>query len=184
MELMYNSTRNNREKVKASEAILRGLATDGGLYVPDFIPHLDKTIDELVGMNYKETAYEVMKLFFTDFTKEELMKCIDNAYDDKFDVKDITQIVRADGQYYLELFHGKTIAFKDMALSILPHLLITSAKKNNVKNDIVILNITFKYTLMRCFLLKKSDINYQILHQGSKLVYLLFDIVFHNLSLY
>ena len=68
MELMYNSTRNNREKVKASEAILRGLATDGGLYVPDFIPHLDKTIDELVGMNYKETAYEVMKLFFTDFT--------------------------------------------------------------------------------------------------------------------
>ena len=71
-----------------------------------------------------------------------LMKCIDNAYDDKFDVKDITQIVRADGQYYLELFHGKTIAFKDMALSILPHLLITSAKKNNVKNDIVILTAT------------------------------------------
>ena len=142
MELMYNSTRNNQEKVTASQAILRGLATDGGLYVPDFIPHLDKTIDELVGMNYKETAYEVMKLFFTDFTKEELMNCIDRAYDEKFDVKDIAQIVRADGQYYLELFHGKTIAFKDMALSILPHLLITSAKKNNVKNDIVILTAT------------------------------------------
>lgn len=142
MELMYNSTRNNQEKVTASQAILRGLATDGGLYVPDFIPHLDKTFDELVEMNYKETAYEVMKLFFTDFSKEELMNCIDRAYDEKFDVKDIAQVVRADGQYYLELFHGKTIAFKDMALSILPHLLITSAKKNNVKNDIVILTAT------------------------------------------
>lgn len=142
MELMYNSTRNNQEKVKASEAILRGLATDGGLYVPEYIPHLDKTIEEFVNMSYKETAYEVMKLFFDDFTKEELMNCIDKAYDDKFDVKDIAQVVRADGQYYLELFHGKTIAFKDMALSILPHLLITSAKKNNVKNDIVILTAT------------------------------------------
>ena len=142
MELMYNSTRNNQEKVKASEAILRGLATDGGLYVPEYIPHLDKTIEEFVNMSYKETAYEVMKLFFVDFTKEELMNCIDKAYDDKFDVKDIAQVVRADGQYYLELFHGKTIAFKDMALSILPHLLITSAKKNNVKNDIVILTAT------------------------------------------
>ena len=70
MELRYSSTRNNEEKVKASEAILRGLATDGGLYVPDFIPNLDKTIDELVNMSYKEVAYEVMKLFFNDFTKE------------------------------------------------------------------------------------------------------------------
>ena len=142
MELRYSSTRNNGEKVKASEAILRGLATDGGLYVPDFIPHLDKTINELVNMSYKEVAYEVMKLFFNDFTKEELMYCIDKAYDDKFDVKDIAQVVRADGNYYLELFHGKTIAFKDMALSILPYLLTTSAKKNNVKNDIVILTAT------------------------------------------
>ena len=140
MKITYNSTRNKKEKVSASEAILRGLATDGGLYVPNEIPKLDKTIDELVTMSYKEVAYEVMKLFFNDFTEEELKNCIDKAYDDKFDMEDMVQLVRADGMYYLELFHGKTIAFKDMALSILPHLLTTSAKKNNVKNDIVILD--------------------------------------------
>lgn len=142
MKITYNSTRNKEEIVTASEAILRGLATDGGLYVPSSIPKLDKTIDELVKMSYKEVAYEVMKLYFTDFTKEELVNCIDKAYDDKFDVEDKVQLVRADGMYYLELFHGKTIAFKDMALSILPHLLTTAAKKNNVKNDIVILTAT------------------------------------------
>ena len=83
-----------------------------------------------------------MKLYFTDFTEEELKSCINKAYDSKFDTKVIAPLVKADGAYYLELFHGSTIAFKDMALSILPHLLITSAKKNNVKNEIVILTAT------------------------------------------
>ncbi|MBE5935196.1 MAG: threonine synthase [Lachnospiraceae bacterium] len=142
MKITYNSTRNKNEEVTASQAILRGLATDGGLYVPSSIPKLDKTIDELVNMSYKEVAYEVMKLFLNDFTEEELKNCIDKAYDDKFDTEDMVQLVRADGMYYLELFHGKTIAFKDMALSILPHLLTTSAKKNKVNNDIVILTAT------------------------------------------
>ena len=77
-----------------------------------------------------------------DFTEEELRDCINKAYDSKFDTKEIAPLVKADGAYFLELFHGSTIAFKDMALSILPHLLITSAKKNNVKNDIVILTAT------------------------------------------
>ena len=93
-------------------------------------------------MNYQETAYEVMKLFLTDFTKEELQDCINKAYDSKFDTEVIAPLVEADGAYYLELFHGATIAFKDMALSILPHLLTTSAKKNNVHNEIVILTAT------------------------------------------
>ncbi|MDY4820647.1 MAG: threonine synthase, partial [Lachnospiraceae bacterium] len=87
-------------------------------------------------------AYEVMKLFLTDFTEEELKQCINNAYDSKFDTEVIAPLVEAEGAYYLELFHGATIAFKDMALSILPHLLITSAKKNQVKNEIVILTAT------------------------------------------
>lgn len=93
-------------------------------------------------MSYQETAYAVMKQFLTDFTEEELKACINKAYDSKFDTEEIAPLVHADGAYYLELFHGSTIAFKDMALSILPHLLIASARKNQVKNDIVILTAT------------------------------------------
>ena len=141
-EVLYNSTRSNGTPVKASEAILKGLSDDGGLFVPDHIPALDKSLKELSGLTYKEVAYEVMKLFLTDFTEEELKQCINNAYDSKFDTEVIAPLVEAEGAYYLELFHGATIAFKDMALSILPHLLITSAKKNQVKNEIVILTAT------------------------------------------
>lgn len=142
MNLIYRSTRNKEVSVTASQAILKGLADDGGLFVPESIPALDKSMDELAGMSYQETAYEVMKQFLTDFTEEELKNCIASAYDEKFDTKEIAPIREADGTYYLELFHGATIAFKDMALSILPHLLITSAKKNQVKNEIVILTAT------------------------------------------
>ncbi len=141
MEVMYKSTRSN-QTVKASEAILKGLASDGGLFVPVTLPKLNVSIDELKDMSYQEVAYAVMKEFLTDFTEEELKDCINKAYDKKFDTEEIAPLVKADGAYYLELFHGPTIAFKDMALSILPHLLITSAKKNNVKNDIVILTAT------------------------------------------
>ena len=142
MELMYASTRDAKERVTASQAILRGLANDSGLYVPTQIPALDISMDKLAKMSYQETAFEVMKRFFTDFTEEELKNCINAAYDSKFDTEEIAPLVHADGAYYLELFHGSTIAFKDMALSILPHLLITSARKNEVKNDIVILTAT------------------------------------------
>lgn len=142
MEVLYKSTRSDSTPVTASQAILKGLSEDGGLFVPDHIPTLDKSLSELSRMTYGEVAYEVMKLFLTDFTEEELKACIRNAYDSKFDTDVIAPLVKADGAYYLELFHGKTIAFKDMALSILPHLLITSAKKNNVKNEIVILTAT------------------------------------------
>jgi threonine synthase len=139
---MYSSTRNADVKLTASQAILKGLADDGGLFVPDSIPSLDVPMEELAKMSYQETAYEVMKLFLSDFTEEELKSCIEKAYDSKFDTEEIAPLVAADGAYYLELFHGSTIAFKDMALSILPHLLTTSARKNNVKNDIVILTAT------------------------------------------
>ena len=142
MEILYNSTRSEGAKVKASEAILKGLSEDGGLFVPESIPALDKSLEELADMTYGQVAYEVMKLYLTDFTEEELKNCIAKAYDEKFDTEEIAPLVSADGAYYLELFHGATIAFKDMALSILPHLLTTSAKKNNVKNEIVILTAT------------------------------------------
>lgn len=142
MELMYASTRDAKEKVTASQAILKGLANDGGLFVPTVIPGLEVSIEELSKMTYQETAYEVMKLFLTDFTEEELKNCINAAYDSKFDTEEIAPLVNADGAYYLELFHGSTIAFKDMALSILPHLLTTAARKNEIQNEIVILTAT------------------------------------------
>ena len=142
MDVFYSSTRSNQGKVKASEAILKGLSDDGGLFVPDHIPALDKSLKDLAEMDYRQVAYEVMKLFLTDFTEEELTNCINRAYDSKFDTEAIAPLVEAEGAYYLELFHGATIAFKDMALSILPHLMITSAKKNHLENEIVILTAT------------------------------------------
>ncbi len=142
MEILYKSTRSNSEPVTASQAILKGLADDGGLFVPVQIPKLELSLEELSKLSYQETAYHVMSRFFTDFTEEELKYCIENAYDSKFDTKEIAPLKYEDGAHYLELFHGATIAFKDMALSILPYLMTTSAKKNNVKNDIVILTAT------------------------------------------
>ncbi len=142
MEVFYNSTRSKGTAVKASEAILKGLTDDGGLFVPDHIPALDKSLRELSQMDYRQVAYEVMKLYFTDFTESELKTCIDRAYDSKFDTEVIAPLAEAENAYYLELFHGPTIAFKDMALSILPHLMITSARKNAIKNEIVILTAT------------------------------------------
>ena len=142
MNLVYHSTRNSEETATASEAILKGLTNDGGLFVPDSIPKLNVSLEDLTQMSYQEIAYAVMKEFLTDFTEEELKTCINNAYDSKFDTEEIAVTKKVDGAYYLELFHGATIAFKDMALSILPHLLVTSARKNNVKNEIVILTAT------------------------------------------
>ena len=143
MVVNYVSTRDTKkQEITASQAILKGLADDGGLFVPTSIPKLDKSLKELSEMTYQEVAYEVLKLFLTDFTEEELKHCINSAYDSKFDTEEIAPLVMADGAYYLELFHGATIAFKDMALSILPHLMITSARKNKIKNDIVILTAT------------------------------------------
>lgn len=142
MNLMYKSTRDSSNKVLASQAVLQGLSSDGGLFVPETIPVLNRTMEELSKMSYQELAYEVMKLFLTDYSEDELKDCIDKAYDDKFDTKEIAPLKKVGQTYYLELFHGSTIAFKDMALSILPHLLTKAAKKNNVKEEIVILTAT------------------------------------------
>ena len=94
MSIMYKSTRSNSDKVTASQAILKGLADDGGLFVPDSIPALEVPLEKLADMTYQETAYEVMKLFLSDFTEEELKHCINGAYDDKFDTKEITPLVK------------------------------------------------------------------------------------------
>ncbi len=140
--MLYNSTRDKSIHLKASEAILKGLSDDGGLFVPESFPRLDRSLTELSQLDYNGLAYEVMKLFLDDYTEEELKDCIKKAYGDNFDDPDIAPLSYVDGSYYLELFHGPTIAFKDMALQILPHLLTTAAKKNGLNDEIVILTAT------------------------------------------
>ncbi|MFS1663947.1 threonine synthase [Streptococcus sp. zg-JUN1979] len=142
MTLLYQSTRDAENVVSASQAILQGLAIDGGLFTPQHFPDVDLDFEQLQHASYQEVAKLVLGAFLDDFTSDELDYCITNAYDDKFDTATIAPLVRLDDQYNLELFHGSTIAFKDMALSILPYLLTTSAKKQGVDNDIIILTAT------------------------------------------
>ena len=140
--IMYKSTRNSDLRVTSSQAILQGLAPDGGLFVPEKLPVWDGDFRKLAEQSYKETAYQVMRLLLTDFTEEELKNCSDKAYDEKFDDPAMAPLVHKGDAFYLELFHGKTIAFKDMALSILPHLMTTAARKNHSTDEIVILTAT------------------------------------------
>lgn len=141
-KIRYNSTRGNEKNVESSYAIVKGLANDGGLFVPDQIPTLNKTFEELKDLSYQEIACYVLGEFLTDFTEEEIKHCVYSAYDHKFDNSDIAPIVKKKDYYYLELFHGSTIAFKDMALSILPYLMTTAAKKQGITNEIAILTAT------------------------------------------
>ena len=128
-DMKYISTRGDGRKLSASQAILKGLADDGGLFMSEKLPVFDFELKDLVGRDYKNTAYRIMRLYFTDYSEDELKECIDKAYDGKFDTESIIDIKHACGAFYIELFHGATIAFKDMALSILPHLMKVAAKK-------------------------------------------------------
>ena len=142
MTLVYQSTRDTNNTVTASQAILQGLATDGGLFTPISYPQVELDFAKLKDASYQEVAKLILSAFLDDFTDQELDDCINNAYDRKFDTPEIAPLVKLNGQYNLELFHGATIAFKDMALSILPHLMTTAAKKHDLKNKIVILTAT------------------------------------------
>lgn len=142
MTLVYQSTRDEKNTVTASQAILQGLATDGGLFTPVSYPQVELDFNTLKDASYQEVAKLVLSAFLDDFTAEELDYCITNAYDSKFDTPAIAPLVKLDGQYNLELFHGSTIAFKDMALSILPYFMTTAAKKYGLENKIVILTAT------------------------------------------
>lgn len=141
-QIKYKSTRGGQADISSSYAIVQGIAQDGGLFVPQEIPKLDCPLEDLKDMSYQELAYQIMKNYLSDFTEEELKDCINKAYDKKFDDKKIAPLVKHDDVYFLELFHGPTLAFKDMALSILPHLLKTAAKKLNIEKEIVILTAT------------------------------------------
>ncbi|WFA08421.1 threonine synthase [Tissierella sp. Yu-01] len=136
----YISTRNKEIVVTPSQAIIQGISTDGGLFVPVEFPQMSlKRIQEL---SYKELAYEILRLLLTDFSEKQIKDCIDKAYDEKFDTEGIAPLIQVGDDYFLELYHGPTLAFKDMALSILPHLLKASLNINNIKEEVVILTAT------------------------------------------
>ncbi len=140
--LYYQSTRGDQKRVLSAEAIIKGIADDGGLFVPETIPRINKDLYKLKNIDYKELAFLIMKEFLTDYPQDELKDCINKAYDNKFDTEIIAPLSKKTGAYFLELYHGPTLAFKDMALSILPHLLKKAARKLNLNQEIVILTAT------------------------------------------
>lgn len=140
--MKYKSTRGSIYTKTAPEAIIAGLAEDKGLYVPDSFPQLPFKIEDMQGKTYKEIAFQVMKAFFPDYTDTEMKHCVDGAYDGKFEAEDVVPLVDAAGTHFLELYHGRTAAFKDMALSILPYLLTTAIKKEKEDHKICILTAT------------------------------------------
>ncbi len=141
-ELLYKSTRSKEEIVSSHQAILKGLASDGGLYVPVNFPRITDPLDKLKDYTYKELAMYILKQYLADFDEKDLKESIDEAYDSKFDTEEIAPLKKVGDSFFLELYHGPTLAFKDMALSILPKLLQKSAKKEKLDKEIVILTAT------------------------------------------
>lgn len=140
--IKYTSTRGSKDKKTAAQAVIKGIAEDKGLYVPDTVPPLPFDPADMIGKPYKEIAKAIIASFFTDYTDAELQACVDGAYDSKFEAEDIVPLIQAGDVHILELYHGKTAAFKDMALSILPYLLTTAMKKEKEDKKIAILTAT------------------------------------------
>ncbi len=140
----YRSTRNNQVEVTSAKAIAQGLSDEGGLFVPESLPKLSEAdVMGLCDKSYPERAFEIFKLFLTDFTDDEIRYCVNNAYGSNFDTENVSEISHLlTGTYILELWHGPTCAFKDMALQILPYLLTVSAKKTIAGKEIAILVAT------------------------------------------
>ena len=128
---MFYSTRDDKKFISASEAMLLGIADDGGLYLPKEIHHLE--IEECLNLSYTELAYKVLRPYLDDFTDEEVKGAIEKAYSSKNFPEKIIGLKHIEGKSFLELFHGPTLTFKDMALSLLPHLMEVALKKHGQK---------------------------------------------------
>ncbi|WP_028504587.1 threonine synthase [Ruminococcus sp. FC2018] len=143
--MYYKSTRDSSVNVSSAQAIAQGISVDGGLFVPSEIPSITmEDIKKLGGMDYRERAVFVFSKFLTDYSEDEITYCVEGAYNTKsFDSDNIAELAHLfDGTYMLELWHGPTCAFKDMALQILPYLLTTATKKINLEKKVVILVAT------------------------------------------
>ena len=133
--MKYISTRNKEKTVSVSEAIIQGLADDGGLYTPQT---LDQKVDlaSTLKMSYLELAQYILSLFLSDFSHEQLQQCVQNAYQNSFENNEVAPLRKYSDGWLMELWHGPTSAFKDVALTLLPHLL-TSAYQNQNENDLI-----------------------------------------------
>ncbi len=143
--MQYNSTRDNSIRVSSAQAIKQGLSSEGGLFVPESFPAVSlEEIVSLASRSYHDIAYFILSKFLTDFSGDDLKKCIASAYTkEKFGTDAIAPVYKLNGHtYFLELWHGPTCAFKDMALQILPHFLTTSMKMTNENEEIIILVAT------------------------------------------
>ena len=143
--MFYKSTRDSSIRVESAAAIAKGISEEGGLFVPESIPSISMDeLKSLAGMNYAQRAAFVFSKYLTDYTDAELRYCTESAYTTKaFDTENIAEIAHLfEGTYMLELWHGPTCAFKDMALQILPYFLTTAVKKLNMDKKVVILVAT------------------------------------------
>lgn len=133
--MKYISTRNKEKIVSVSEAIIQGLADDGGLYTPQT---LDQKVDlaSTLKMSYLELAQYILSLFLSDFSHEQIQQCIQNAYQNSFENNEVAPLCKYNDGWLMELWHGPTSAFKDVALTLLPHLL-TAAYQNQNENDLI-----------------------------------------------
>ena len=137
--MKYKSTRGKSPDLTISQAIIKGIADDGGLYVPDHFPKMEKSWEELGKLDYYQLAFEVLKGYLDVFPDEEIKQCIKDAYSAKFEAEEIVPVVKAGDVFFDELYYGPTAAFKDMALSLMPHLLTHSIKKEGEEKTVVIL---------------------------------------------
>lgn len=133
-KMLFYSTRGDEKRVFSEEAIISGLAKDGGLFVPEKFPNLSNKLEDFRGLSYEALACEIIKLFFNEFTEEEIKQCVNSAYEGRFEVRV--------NNNFLELYHGPTSAFKDAALLFLPQIMKKAKEKTNFKNDICILTAT------------------------------------------
>ena len=143
--MYYVSTRDHSLQYTPAQAIAQGLSRDGGLFLPVSIPKLPEgALKKMTGMTYQQRAQYIMSLYLEDFTAEELGQFAEKAYGpDKFDTPAVAPLKKVDdGTYCLELWHGPTCAFKDMALQMLPYLLTASLKKNQEEKTVCILVAT------------------------------------------
>ncbi len=138
----YESTRNSNNKSTASKAVLKGIAQDGGLFVMRDLDKKKVDINSLIGKNYLEIAEIILSIMLDDFCEDKIKNCVRNAYTNKFSTHEITPLVKVGENYVTELFHGPTSAFKDVALSILPHLMTASYEMNHMNGEVIILTAT------------------------------------------
>ena len=139
---IFESTRNKNLQASASLAILNGLAEDGGLYMLKNLRNKKVDLKRILNLDYFGIAEVVLGTLLDDYSNDEIHHCVESAYRNKFTSDQITPLVPVGDDYILELFHGPTAAFKDVALSILPYLITTSLKKHDIKDEIVILTAT------------------------------------------